>query len=359
MNKPMIPSHLAGVAALAAAFVSLTCVTAPDARAQGCVAVRQMGDVACAVGAFEQGHTGRWAMNVNYEWFESHRHFVGTDEQEHRAEQGTEVINDTHQVNVRMSYALTSRATLSLDVPYFSAVRSSLYEHDRINRHTTSARGIGDMILTGELWLKEPMSESRGNVAFGLGFKMPTGESNIKDTFHTASGPIVRNVDQSIQPGDGGWGFSMSAQGYWRLGQTTSLYGSLYYLANPQSTNGTYRSADPIIGRFSIADQYQTRAGLSQVLSARHGLAGSLGVLWEGVPSSDLIGDDLGFRRPGYTISVEPGLTYMAQRHTFSLSVPIAVERNRVRSYADKLTGRHGDAAFADYAINIGYGYRW
>jgi hypothetical protein len=359
MNKPKKPSRRAGAAARAAALLLLACVATPFAWAQGCVAVRQMGDVACTVGAFEHGHAERWAINVNYEWFESHRHFVGTDEQEHRAEQGTEVINDTHQVNLRLSYALTSRVTLSLDAPYFSAVRSSLYEHDRVNRHETSAHGIGDMIITGEMWLKEPMSDSRGNVAFGLGFKMPTGQTNIKDTFYTANGPVVRNVDQSIQPGDGGWGFSMSAQGYWRLGQTTSLYGSLYYLANPQSTNDTFRSNDPITGRFSIADQYQTRAGVSQVLSARHGLAGSLGVLWEGVPSSDLIGDDLGFRRPGYTISIEPGLTYMAERHTFSLSVPIAIERNRVRSYADKLSGRHGDAAFADYAINVGYGYRW
>ena len=30
-----------------------------------------------------------------------------------------------------------------------------------------------------------------------------------------------------------------------------------------------------------------------------------------------------------------------------------------IYSYADKINGRHGDAAFADYAVNVGYGYRW
>ncbi|MBE2212894.1 MAG: hypothetical protein IAE82_03410 [Opitutaceae bacterium] len=359
MNKPTLSSRLAGTAALAAILAVLSPGLSSSAHAQGCVAVRQMGDVACTIGAFEHAHVERWSVNVNYEWFESHRHFVGREEQVHRAEQGTEVINDTHQINTRISYALSSRTTLSLDVPYFSAVRSSLYEHDRVNRHETSAQGIGDMIVTADWWVKDPMSEPRGNFSIGLGFKMPTGQTNIKDTFHTVNGPVVRNVDQSIQPGDGGWGFTFNVQGFQRLGQTTSLYGSLYYLANPHETNDTYRSADPIVGTNSIPDQYQARAGLSQVLSAKHGLAASLGGIIEGIPSSDLIGGDSGFRRPGYTISVEPGLSWMAERHTVSLSVPIAVDRNRVRSYADKISGRHGDAAFADYAVNVGYGYRW
>jgi hypothetical protein len=45
--------------------------------------------------------------------------------------------------------------------------------------------------------------------------------------------------------------------------------------------------------------------------------------------------------------------------------VPIAIERNRVQSYLDKVqteqTGeyRHGDAAFADYLLNLGITYRF
>ena len=41
----------------------------------------------------------------------------------------------------------------------------------------------------------------------------------------------------------------------------------------------------------------------------------------------------------------------LAHRSGFSLGVPIAVYRNRTRSYADRLSGGHGDAAFADYLI--------
>jgi hypothetical protein len=50
----------------------------------------------------------------------------------------------------------------------------------------------------------------------------------------------------------------------------------------------------------------------------------------------------------------------MAKKTSLYLSVPVALQRNRTQSYADKLqTGStgikvQGDAAFADYLINIG-----
>ncbi|MEZ4740515.1 MAG: hypothetical protein R2818_14425 [Flavobacteriales bacterium] len=73
----------------------------------------------------------------------------------------------------------------------------------------------------------------------------------------------------------------------------------------------------------------------------------------------DLIGGSAGFRRPGYVLSVEPGLDWMRGRHDLFLSVPIAMVRNRLQSVTDKenseITGtyRQGDAAFADYLINV------
>ena len=38
------------------------------------------------------------------------------------------------------------------------------------------------------------------------------------------------------------------------------------------------------------------------------------------------------------------------------MAVPIALYRNRTRSVADRaVPGRHGDAAFADYVVFLGY----
>jgi hypothetical protein len=79
----------------------------------------------------------------------------------------------------------------------------------------------------------------------------------------------------------------------------------------------------------------------------------------EGVPVRDIIGKSEGFRRPGYAISVEPGFLYSRGRDTWSISMPIAVERNRRRSVPDIADGRHGDAAFADDLLIIGYSRRF
>jgi hypothetical protein len=84
------------------------------------------------------------------------------------------------------------------------------------------------------------------------------------------------------------------------------------------------------------------------------------GMRVEALPSKDLIGGSRGFRRPGYIVSVEPSITYVAKKISFNLAVPFAVKRNRTQSDSDKRrsadTGTHvqGDAAFADYLVSAG-----
>jgi hypothetical protein len=89
------------------------------------------------------------------------------------------------------------------------------------------------------------------------------------------------------------------------------------------------------------------------------------GIRIEAIPSSDLIGGDKGFRRPGMVISAEPVVAYQAKKINLYVSVPYALQRNRTQSYSDKLrtkatgTKVQGDAAFADYAINAGLSFRF
>ena len=53
----------------------------------------------------------------------------------------------------------------------------------------------------------------------------------------------------------------------------------------------------------SVPDLYMVRGGVSYMVN-RFNFSG--GVRIEGLPSSDLIGGDRGFRRPGYIVSAEP-----------------------------------------------------
>jgi hypothetical protein len=108
----------------------------------------------------------------------------------------------------------------------------------------------------------------------------------------------------------------------------------------------------------SIPDQYLLRTGFTfQPGGGR--VAWSLGGRWEGIPVRDILGADTGFRRPGYAVSVEPGFSYTWGSNTFSVAVPYALQRNRQQSVPDKVTGRRGDAAFADWIISLGYWRRF
>ncbi len=108
---------------------------------------------------------------------------------------------------------------------------------------------------------------------------------------------------------------------------------------------------------YSVADQYLLQAGTGYAVPKVRGLAFTGTARIEGVPARDLIGGEDGFRRPGYAVSVGPGLMYSRGRDTWSVSAPIAVHRDRTRSVPDRARGpsNHGDAAFADYVLLIGY----
>ena len=111
----------------------------------------------------------------------------------------------------------------------------------------------------------------------------------------------------------------------------------------------------------SVPDLYMMRGGIAYMVNQ---FTFSGGVRMEGLPSSDLIGGSRGFRRPGYIISAEPAITYVAKKISFNLGVPVAIARNRTQSDSDKRrtadTGTHvqGDAAFADYLVSAGVTFR-
>jgi hypothetical protein len=212
-------------------------------------------------------------------------------------------------------------------------------------------------------WLFEPHSKSF-NFAIETNIKLPTGDYEYMDTFFN-QGPAKDMeaegvVDQSIQPGDGGVGISLSTQGFYTLSHDFMLTTSLYYLFNPRETNGVLTRSGS--SEFSVPDQYAALLG-AMYITKLSGLSFYLGGRVEGVPSSDVFGGSDGYRRPGYVISVDPGINYVAKNLTLSLNVPYALYRNRTQSYLDKQrteeTGiyRHGDAAFADYFVNLNINY--
>jgi len=264
--------------------------------------------------------------------------------------QRSEVNNRIHIVDLAATYEVSPRYSLSLSVPLFFAERYG----QSTPGQATHARGVGDISISGHMWLLRPPSESRQNVSFGVGIKLPTGKPDVTDTVNTAQGPVTRIVDQSIQLGDGGYGLVLDFLAYKAI-KSSRLFASAVYLVNPRNTNGVLTGRRPSEAVMSVADQYLYRTGAVFPFPKVRGLAWSLGLRGEGVPSTDWIGKSDGFRRPGYAISVEPGLIVNRGKGSWNFSVPIALLRSRTRSVPDIRDNRHGDAAFADYVIIAGY----
>jgi hypothetical protein len=228
-------------------------------------------------------------------------------------------------------------------------------------------RGLGDISVTARSWIFKPQTHPDWNVSAGGGIKLPTGNERYQDRFIGRVDRVeaLRYVDQSVQPGDGGWGIMMEGQAFWRV-KRTFLFASGSYLANPQDTNET-PSIIAILGlptntgQFaglavnSVPDQYLARFGGS--VHVWKGFSASLAWRMEGLKRYDLFGGSHGWRRPGTEMFIEPGVSYTRGPHTVSFNVPFGYYYNR---HPNPYTGIEGDATFprqiflTSYSIRLG-----
>ena len=365
--------------------VSLLAALPNHVLAQGCIAVR--GADSCfsdpMYDSMSDETNQNWTATIAYRYLHSFRHFVGDVEQKQREIAGNQVINHQNFVDLGLQYAITPRWSIGLTLPYEESDRSQLASANfaMVRYHTQSA-GFGDGNVTGYAWLWDPAKQPKGNIQLGLGLKMPTGQDDVNGTFLTSAGAVSHPVDQSIQPGDGGWGCTVELNAYREILPRTQLFFQASYLFNQGGNNGvlTWRdnssaipgnvTATPSQAAYyehfmSRPDQYFARGGISYTLIPAWGLSFNVGGRIEGVPVYNLITSTDGFRRPGYAVDFEPGLQIEKGRYTFNVSAPYAVYRNRQQSLADKeasaVSGTYvaGDAAFADYVITASLAVRF
>ena len=351
-------------------FLSLFFLSIFTLKAQGCVAIKHF---SCSVGNSLENNLlneGSFQVGMNYRYFKSFRHFRGLEEEPDRVANETEVVNHSHSWDFSINYGITKRLYLGVTIPTVINTRSSLYEHGRNERHITYSRGLADVRIGVGYWLLNPEANENGNISLGAGFKLPTGNYNASDIFYNVGvdgRPEVRPVDQSIQPGDGGFGFTLDFQVYQKVAESFYAYAGGFYLLNPRDVNETRtfrETLSPVLQNeaiMSVPDQYSLRGGFSYTFS--NVISGSFGARFEGIPVEDLIGESNGFRRPGSVLSIDPGISFRKNNFSLNLNVPIALRRERPQSLTDietsELTGnfRNGDAAFADYLINFGVSY--
>ncbi len=328
-------------------------VTLAGARvfAQGCVAAHSNQRVIDGLMNLNAGGdvSPTWRHNltvvIGYRVFNSNKYFQGSTE----IPRPTAVRNHQNIFDVGVEYVVTPRWSLIADVPVFNGTRNQIYPPSGIYQ----VSGLGDITVGAQRWMFRPPTESGGNIAVSASLKIPTGIYNATGAGVSKGQTIIATADQSMQPGDGAWGFSLGTQAYRGLWHIASFYAQGTYLFNPENTNGvaTFRS-QPGQGVMSVTDQYLFRTGVSQGIPKLKGLALSLGVRGEGVPVRDLLGKSDGFRRPGDIISLDPGLIFHYKRESIYVNGPWALFRDRPPSVPEiQYNITNGDAFFADYTV--------
>ena len=129
----------------------------------------------------------------------------------------------------RLTYGVTDRLSVSADLPYFHALRRSPVER-HAGRPLPPAPRASATSRHGRYWLGNPAKQLDQNLSVGLGNQAadrqrPCG-GRIPGRVDARTARRIterRPVDQSIQPGDGGYGIHTGAPGLQVLRKSRGL----------------------------------------------------------------------------------------------------------------------------------------
>src|SRR5882757_4991363 len=230
-------------------------------HAQGCVAAHSPQPLIAGLDpGSEQGLSGGLynlsihglSVTVGFRTYSSFRHYVGTVYQLRRETAHNEVQNHADLYDLSFNYQMTPRWSIIGDIPALTATR-----HQQGSINTFRSGGIGDVTVGAQGWIFRPPTENHGNIALSASLKLPTGINDAKGT------KTIIPFDESIQPGDGTWGFSLATQAYKETYFHTVGYFSGSWLFSPQDTTGVATGRKAPENVISATDQYLWRGGVS------------------------------------------------------------------------------------------------
>src|SRR3954469_24152320 len=205
--------------AIGVASIAGVLAAAGPASAQGCILIRESAPI---IGNMSSTYLrpGEWEVNFSLRGSTADEHYSGDVYQAQRKALGTYVINKQRSAVFNLSHSFTRRISMGVSLPFVVAswsLPSPIAPPGP--RATQHGKGFGDVSAMGRFWLFDT-SRSTRNLSIGVGFKAPTGNDDDKDTFPNITGlsPSEKAVDQSVQPGDGGWGMQFEVQGFSKLG---------------------------------------------------------------------------------------------------------------------------------------------
>jgi hypothetical protein len=334
--------------ALAFSITVAVALAPAGAAGQGCEPIRFTTPV--NLGGIGQAHAqsgGQWQVGLSYRHLSSDEFFVGSESSPSSGPGGQPPEFKIHTFVADIGYAFNDQFRLRLAVPFSTG---QLVVHlPPGSQSEQTATGIGDVSLMGEGWLLKPRTHARGNIAFGLGFKAPTGSHTIE-----SNGAVA---DQRVQPGDGGWGILLGTQAFHQITERSNAYATGFYMVSPKSHSDVQRGT----AYWSVPDVYSARLGATYDVQQDWGLSLSLGGRFDGIPVHDLVGggDETTVKTSSQILYADPGMSVGRGRGTFTLSVPVRMWVNREKSELEQSSGAVNGGGFAKYLVFAGYAWRF
>lgn len=346
--------------------IALTIALSPTlAHGQGCMPIRF---VSSALGGRGDAYLeeGSWRTSLAYRRLHADQFFIGREPQPTKAPLGQPIVIRNNTVDFAISYAVTDRVALTLNVPWTTGFISRVWP-DQV-RHGYDVSGIGDVNARASIWLWDQNSNPRGNAALGFGLRAPTGRTNHSALVWRADGTTFEfPASLAIQPGEGGWGLILQGEAFRYVGSRTFAYAAGAYTANPKEAIDVPRGPGDSL-MIGVPDTYDVRTGLSfNVLSrselspaTRTILSLNLGWRQDATTKRDLIGGkDLAYRAPAIVGYLDNGVSLVRGRHAVSVSAPLRIYQNYRRSDADIALGRPGGGDLARYMLIVDFSRRY
>ena len=338
-------------------FVAIYLVLAKPGWNQGCVAIRNVGGISPNLLFKNIQPQDKWILSINNRYFEATRSYKGdqfiTD---------TLVRNKIYTLNISMLRILSNGWSVQAYMPVLANARRNSNDHGgpKTPKHTTHSFGLGDLRLSVYKWLLNT-SNSKGNIEVGLGVKLPTGDYRFEDYFYrNDTTKVVAPVDQAIQLGDGGTGFTTELQAYYSIIKTINVFIQGYYLINPREQNGVSNLKGRAPTEFEIAnsttvmsvpDQYTFRGGANYQLKQ---ITVAASIKYEKVPVNDLIGGNKGFRRAASISSAETEVTYAEKKALFFVNLGFPFKCNIIQNTQNNMT----PAGFTNFVATFGMSFK-
>ena len=340
-------------------IIGLVSLAPQRAFAQGCLLTKNMAPgIGALTGPYLQ--KGEWQVSSGITQFSTDQEYRGDTLRTDLAATNTQVKEGGVTLDVQGAYAITNQFNLTVDAPF--VLQNYWSTPIAGTRYYQYSHGLADMVLGGRMWLFKCGIHTDQNISLGLGVRLPTGNSDYQVLYPNSLGQNFANraVFAAIQPGSGAWGIPLSVTAFKQFRYFT-LFGSGLYLFSLRAQNDT-----PSLGAainplgpnaaaagtryISTPDSYLFHAGLATPVPRLKGLSAFVSGKIAGVPVHNVFGSTIGFRQPGYYVTVEPGLSFDTKLASYNISVPLRVYQTTFANFL----GSPANADFARHMLVVG-----